>query len=233
MSLLCYCSPKEIKRATFFTVNMIPDNQRRQEVITHFQQVRQETWYSTTNGGFFAPTPIELLDPVLSNLFARGVLKKEQTYLDPGCGDGRVVALLAAYGVGVVGIEIDPNLAEQSQRNIDDLFSSLSDDKPRIIQGDSTDDKTYITNGIEFDDMDCIICYLQLTTRMAEKMRLSYSYGKRLLTFRELPRDSGLRLIERIKMPHAPSILVSSSFFVYGTETTSELTMPHPRGFQP
>jgi SAM-dependent methyltransferase len=69
--------------------------------------------YSAVMGAPYVPSKTAELEPVL----ARAQLNPADTFLDVGCGDGRVVlTAVATYGVSGTGIDINPVLIRSARR---------------------------------------------------------------------------------------------------------------------
>jgi precorrin-6B methylase 2 len=78
----------------------------------------------------FVPTPLKVVDAML-NL---ADVKPGDVLIDLGSGDGRIVIAAAKkYGIRAIGIEIDPELVRESEKNAQEVGVA---DKVRFIKGD-------------------------------------------------------------------------------------------------
>ncbi len=60
------------------------------------------------------------------------------TFVDLGCGKGFVLALAALHGFGrVVGVELDPDLAQKAQANAE-VLSKRTSREVEVVEGDAT-----------------------------------------------------------------------------------------------
>lgn len=77
-----------------------------------------------------APTPQVVVDKILATIKPG----RDDIFLDPGCGDGRVLISAARYGCSCIGIEIDKSTAARARNNV---WRAGLGDKISIHVGDS------------------------------------------------------------------------------------------------
>lgn len=82
----------------------------------------------------YAPTPVTLLPLMLRAMKADGA---RQTFVDLGCGKGRVMVKAAAFGFRkLVGVEFAPELAETARRNLEHALKEKADIEWDVRQQD-------------------------------------------------------------------------------------------------
>lgn len=84
------------------------------------------------DGVAYSPTPSRLFTRILRGLPVRR--PASCTFIDLGCGKGRTLLLAAEHGYGrVVGVELDPTLADDAARNVR-AYESSTPERTGIIE---------------------------------------------------------------------------------------------------
>ncbi len=100
---------------------------------------------STHRLGPFLGTPQTLIGPLLELAGATA----DDVVADLGCGDGRVVLeAAAAIGCRGIGVESNPELADEARRRIGD--GGEAGERVTIIEGDATDVERYVNQATVF-----------------------------------------------------------------------------------
>jgi len=105
--------------------------------------------------------------------------------LDAGCGDGRVVALLAGvFQLPAHGIEYDPALCQRARQNLERLSARLPGLSSRtILCGDFTDDHVYRQGGLPFHRFGTVFNYANNHSQIAAKIAFESPPGTRFLLY--------------------------------------------------
>lgn len=110
--------------------------------------------YSSVKGSPYVPTKRK----IIQNILKQAGLKKRQSFIDIGCGDGRVVEeAVAGFGAAAIGIDINPLLIFRAR------FRALL--KPQSnLRG------YFVANIIDYDLSNFDIVYVFLMPELIEKI---------------------------------------------------------------
>jgi SAM-dependent methyltransferase len=128
--------------------------------------------YKRTEVGQFVPSPLLHLEAAFAHMISLGVSSASSKFLDAGCGDARVLAVISGvYSIEAVGVEYDAEMADKSLRNLDNLTQLGSKRADwQVVQGDFMDNKTYEKTGIEFQQFDIVFNYINNQRDIAMKV---------------------------------------------------------------
>lgn len=129
--------------------------------------------YAVTGAGEFVPSSLENVHLGLAKLMAEGLLRSNQTFLDAGSGDGRIVILASlVFGLKTFGVEYDDALWRRSLANVAVFrpFYRTEEARPAIWCGDFCDEDTYIRHGTAFRNFDVVFNYANDHHRLAAKV---------------------------------------------------------------
>jgi len=128
--------------------------------------------YKRTEVGQFVPSPLLHLDAAFAHLISLGEIRSGSKFLDAGCGDARVLAVISGtYAIESVGVEYDEEMAGKSAYNMKQLAElGVMQARWKIIQGDFMDDKTYAESGVSFRQFDVVFNYINNQRDIAAKV---------------------------------------------------------------
>ena len=128
--------------------------------------------YKRTDVGQFVPSPLLHLEAAFSHMLSLGEIGVSSNFLDAGCGDGRVLALISGmHSIKSFGVEYDSEMATRSAgnlANLADLGATLAPSE--VIHGDFMDDETYVKIGITFQQFDVVFNYINNQRDIAMKV---------------------------------------------------------------
>ncbi|MDI7860746.1 methyltransferase domain-containing protein [Rhizobiaceae bacterium n13] len=157
-------------------------------IVGHFarriENHLQDLWLNiSTNGTAQAESAGHVHYATVSYTCTQSVLSKldlsdKDTFVDVGCGKGRVVCLAAKQKVAeVIGIEYSPNLASIAERNIGSLKGRRSPARILCQPAETSDysDATvlYFFNPFEASLLDLVLCKIQADT-LGRPMRMAF-----------------------------------------------------------
>lgn len=162
----------------------------------HFDQIDRESGvYSITAVGEFIPSSLRLVDAAVRKFFRLGLLHPHALFLDAGCGDARIVALMALiHGLPAVGIEYDEDLCRRAREQLRRLPTSgaTTPVHMQVVAGDFTRDATYLAAGHRFEDFKTIFNYINNHHDIAEKISRQSPSGTRFLLYYPSPHPEPL-----------------------------------------
>ncbi|MFX1255614.1 MAG: class I SAM-dependent methyltransferase [Promethearchaeota archaeon] len=129
--------------------------------------------FFSTNKGVFVGSPISPVHQALVQLMdsSSPLIQKNDTFLDAGSGDGRIVAIAAMLQLKAFGIEYNELTYNASLYNIDKLSQlGLFDQKPTIALGDFLETSPYDSLAVPFDSFDVIYSFETSTHTLAQKI---------------------------------------------------------------
>jgi len=133
-------------------------NSNYEVLCQYFKEVDNETGGtlpSVKEGRLNFVSDLSVVGSGLDQLVKRGVIRSDLPFLDAGCGDGRVIDLMAgAYGIESIGVEVLDVNADTSEGHIQQLqkMGIFNGSIPRVLRGNFTSDDTYKRNGVEFEN---------------------------------------------------------------------------------
>lgn len=172
--------------------------------------------YKRTEVGQFVPSPLLHLDAAVNHLMSLGEIGSSSKFLDAGCGDARVLAVISgAHGIESVGVEYDEEMAGKSSYNLEQLEELGVMQAPwKIIHGDFMDDATYVESGVSFQQFDVVFNYINNQRDIAVKVFEDSPAGTAfwLLGAFPVPGFQGLNLERNLELvqedPESPYIRV-------------------------
>jgi len=173
--------------------------------------------YKRTEVGQFVPSPLLHLRAAFSHMLSLGEIDESSRFLDAGCGDGRVLALISGmHPIKSLGVEYDLEMANRSSRNLDRLTGLGADlASAEVIHGDFMDDETYSKHGVRFQEFDVVFNYINNQRDIAAKVFNESPSGTAfwLLGAFPVPGFQGLVLERNLELiqedPEVPAIQVN------------------------
>lgn len=128
--------------------------------------------YKRTDVGQFVPSPLLHLEAAFAHMIAIGEIGVGSKFLDAGCGDARVLAIISGvHSVESVGIEYDQEMAGKSSRNLDQLTQlGVKQASWQVVHGDFMDNKSYAEIGLGFEEFDVVFNYINNQRDIALKV---------------------------------------------------------------
>ena len=162
--------------------------------------------------GFRRSSDLKILLSCLNLLHEQGLLRKNCSFLDMGCADGRVNVLMSYFVRASVGIELDEwTLDEYTQLRgeLDLVLESLGllppPDNIHLFHGDACDSSVHRliedTTGIGFGDFDFFYTYLVMHEEFSRLIAAKAKSGAIFMVYgvhKVLPRYEGLRLMKNL-----------------------------------
>ncbi|MCE5333808.1 MAG: hypothetical protein LLG06_04390 [Desulfobacteraceae bacterium] len=160
--------------------------------------------------GFRKTTDLSKLAACMEELASTGLISPERTtFVDLGCGDGRVNLLMSYFVRLSIGIEIDGEILSEYARRRGELIPILDREgglRPPenifLFRASSLDEKTFeqvrSETGASLEGVDLFYTYITLHDLFAEKIALQAKPGAYYLVYgfsRVLPRYDALDLV--------------------------------------
>ncbi len=179
------------------------------ELTGFYQRIdRQYGVYRITAVGECIPSSIPFVFRVVRDLITSGAIDASRPFLDAGCGDGRIIALMTlVFRIPAVGIEYDPVIAARARNHLDHLQCRLqgSDCIHRIFCGDFMDSRLYDRNGVPFSSFATLFNYANNHLDIARKVAAESPPGTRFLLYYPSPLPLPLEgLLAEGAFPAAP-----------------------------
>ncbi len=151
------------------------------EIITeYYRQIDEYKIYNGKMGkitevGLFIPSTIDRIYPALERLVRKNIINKKGEFWDFGCGDGRILAIMAGvFGIPCGGIEYDHELVENAKDNITDLGEKIGKLPIKLVEGN------FLMEKIDFEQIQVIYNYVNnwvgLGKRIKEQARKGTKY---------------------------------------------------------
>ena len=162
--------------------------------------------------GFRRSSDLKILLSCLNLLHEQGLLRKNCSFLDMGCADGRINVLMSYFVRASVGIELDEwTLDEYAQLKgeLDLVLESMGLLLPphniHLFHGDACDSNVHRliedTTGIGFSDFDFFYTYLVMHEEFSHLISAKAKPGAIFMLYgvdKVLPRYEGLKLMSNI-----------------------------------
>lgn len=187
----------------------LPETFPRFRIIeTYFDQVDNggvQDFYKRTDAGDYIPSSLVLVYFGLSYLIRERIVDDSLLFCDAGCGDGRIVKLMAeVFGIDSLGVEDDKEVLGWAQRNIKyKSEGTLGEGKKMLAQGNFARDNTYKNIGLNFKDIRIFFNFINNQKALAKKITEEPESDPVLLIYdtTEEPEEfPGLYLIGRLKI---------------------------------
>ena len=160
--------------------------------------------------GFRRSSDLQTLLKCMKTLVEKGLLSPEATFLDMGCGDGRVNVFMSYLVKASVGVEMDEWTLDEYQplkKQLDQYLESagirLPSQNIHLFYGDASDEllheriETHI--GFGFRDFDFFYTYLVMHEEFSRLIAEKAKPGAIFMVYgvnKVLPRYDGLKLME-------------------------------------
>lgn len=163
---------------------------------------RNDRYHKTTEVGDYVPSSLILAYFGFNYLISGNLIDVSQLFCDAGCGDGRIVRLMAdVFGMASIGVEYDAEIAGLAKGNVQDPSS--------ILEGDFTKDETYLKNGLYFKDIGVWFNFINNHISLAKKIAKESKSGTILVVYNissEPAQYPGLSLIGKVKIVNKANI---------------------------
>lgn len=184
------------------------DKAKFARLVKYFEQVDDTLQYGTptfTGRGFFVGSDLKNINQGFKQLIKAGVISDSKLFLDAGCGDGRVLALLSMYGIPSIGVEFSNDIFYAGRHHIDKLTRQKIIDKSLItmLLGDFMDDNIYRSAGFNFQNIPVIYNFLSNHAKIASKIANQSKKKTRFLLYGDKDNATefeGLRLEESVEL---------------------------------
>lgn len=161
--------------------------ERLQRLCQWFAQSdRERGVYTITALGEFIPSSLHMVDAAICEFMRLGLLDPTAPFLDAGCGDGRIVALLAAvHGIPATGVEYDEDLFARATEHLIGLRrAGFENTAPMTLAlGDFIEDATYLEAGLKFEAFGAVFNYINNHLQIAQKIARQSPSGTRFLLY--------------------------------------------------
>jgi SAM-dependent methyltransferase len=134
--------------------------------------------------GELIASSLQLADAAVREFMRLGPLDPTTRFLDAGCGDGRIVALMAAvHGIPETGIESDEDLFALATENLIKVRRAGFEDTAPItlVPGDFIEDATQTEVDLSFEAFGVIFNYINSHVKIAQKIARQSPSGTRFL----------------------------------------------------
>ena len=162
--------------------------------------------------GFRRSSDLEILLMCMKRLVKEGLLGPESTFLDMGCGDGRVNVLMSYLAKASVGVEMDEwtldefePLKKQLEQALEAARMKLPPHNIYLFHGDACDEvlhKRIARNiGLSFRDFDVFYTYLVMHEEFSRLIAKKAKPGAIFMVYgvdKVLPSYNGLRLMKEL-----------------------------------
>jgi len=174
-----------------------PDSEERLQRLCRWfaQSDRERGVHTITAVGEFIPSSLHLVDAAIREFMRLGLLDPTAPFLDAGCGDGRIVALLAAvHGIPAAGVEYDEDLFALAKEHLIGLRrAGFEDTAPMTLAlGDFIEDATYLEADLRFEAFGAIFNYINNHLKIAQKIARQSPSGTRFLLYYPSPQAERL-----------------------------------------
>ncbi|MHA2099475.1 MAG: hypothetical protein ACW99A_12420 [Candidatus Kariarchaeaceae archaeon] len=123
--------------------------------------------------GTYYPASIKHLFKIFQELIKSSVISPNQTFLDAGSGDGRIVALASLLGFDAYGIELNRLIYESSLQIIEELVKKKIITKiPHLICGNIINSSSYTSLGNDFKNFHIIFNFNTLPYELLRKIEI-------------------------------------------------------------
>jgi SAM-dependent methyltransferase len=174
-----------------------PDSEERLQRLRRWfaRSDGQRGVYTITAVGEFIPSSLHLVDAAIREFIRLGLLDPTAPFLDAGCGDGRIVALLAAvHGIPAAGVEYDEDLFQVAKEHLNRLHGAGFEVAAPVTLalGDFIEDATYLEAGLRFEGFGVIFNYINNHLKIARKIARQSPSGTRFLLYYPSPQPERL-----------------------------------------
>ncbi|MHA1989938.1 MAG: hypothetical protein ACW981_07715 [Candidatus Hodarchaeales archaeon] len=154
--------------------------------------------------GTYYPASIVHLSKIFQELIDLSLIFPNQTFLDAGSGDGRVVALASLFGFESYGIELNKLIYESSLEHVSKLVTRIILPRsPLIVCGDVLSDTPYNNLKKNFRDFQIIFNFNTLPYELLEKIKTE-SPMNTIFIFNSISQileiDNGFNLIRKFNL---------------------------------
>jgi hypothetical protein len=180
-------------------------SQQMKDLIDYFDSIgpQFDLAFAPEEGTYY-PASIKHLSKILQELIDRSIIYPNQTFLDAGSGDGRVVALASLVGFKSFGIELNKIIYESSTKIISNLYKKgILSTSPQITGGDIISSSTYTLLGKDFKDFQIIFNFNTLPYKLLKKIKLE-SPKNTIFIFNSITQilevDQGFKLVQKFDL---------------------------------